>query len=45
MGDVDDKRDENEKLKAEIDEIKKEIEAEEQEEESDLEGIDDVIFD
>lgn len=46
LGEVDEKCDENEKLKDEINEIEKEIEEEEAEDQgSDLEGIDDVIFD
>ena len=44
LGEVEDPRDEEEKLKEEMDEIKQDIEAEASDE-SELDGIDDVIYD
>ena len=43
LGEVDDLRDENEKIKEELKEIRKDVN--EDSEGSDLDGIDDVIFD
>ena len=46
LGEVDHKRDENKKEMEALEEMKKDIQKEEGEEgDSDLEGIDDVIFD